>query len=182
MITDKAKWLMDSDGCWLALKTSQKEACALCESMKTDKQYDVTITQHREKRSRDANAYMWVLIGKLSVALRQPPRTIYRELIRDIGGNYKIMPVRNDAVDEWIRFWEHGRIGWVCESIGAAQTPGYTLTINYAGSSCYDTKQMSRLIDEVVGLCKEHGVETLPPHELDRLKEAWNEKQTKQGN
>jgi hypothetical protein len=32
---------------------------------------------------------------------------------------------------------------------------------------------MARLIDEVVGGCKEAGIETLTPMELDRMKEEW---------
>lgn len=41
------------------------------------------------------------------------------------------------------------------------------------GSSVYNTKQMSRLIDHVVQDCKAVGIETLTPLELDRLKGDW---------
>ena len=43
----------------------------------------------------------------------------------------------------------------------------------YYGSSTYDTRQMSRLIDLVVQDCKEQGIETMTPFELDALKERW---------
>lgn len=44
----------------------------------------------------------------------------------------------------------------------------------YYGSSCYDTKQMSSLIDHLVQDCKALGIETLTPQELARMKEEWS--------
>ena len=41
------------------------------------------------------------------------------------------------------------------------------------GSSTYDTRQMSQLIEQVVADCKAAGIETLTPMELDRMKEEW---------
>ena len=42
----------------------------------------------------------------------------------------------------------------------------------YYGSSTYDSKQMARLIDNIVQDCKAVGVETATPQELARLKEV----------
>ena len=50
---------------------------------------------------------------------------------------------------------------------------GCTNVIVYYGSSTYDSKQMSVLIDRIVQDCKELGIETLPPDELLRLQEEW---------
>ena len=41
------------------------------------------------------------------------------------------------------------------------------------GSSDYDTKEMSRLIDGLVSECKEAGIETLPPEEIERMMESY---------
>ena len=61
---------------------------------KKDRAYDLTIKEHRKKRSLDANAYAWVLIGKLADEMRIPPNEIYIEAIRSIGGNYEIIPIK----------------------------------------------------------------------------------------
>jgi hypothetical protein len=45
----------------------------------------------------------------------------------------------------------------------------------YYGSSTYNTKQMSRLIDAIVEDCKEMDIETLTPRELDAMKSRWGE-------
>ena len=41
-----------------------------------DKDFDITIKQHREKRSLDANAYAWVLITAIADELRMRQRQI----------------------------------------------------------------------------------------------------------
>lgn len=136
------------------------------------KQYKIVIKQHHEKRSMDQNAYMWVLLGKLSAALRLPPEEIYQQLVRDVGGNYETMPIRDDAVDKWCEIWRDRGIGWVCDVVGPSKIKGYTNVICYYGSSTYDTAQMTRLLDLVIGECKQQDIETMTPDEMARM--GWN--------
>lgn len=44
------------------------------------------------------------------------------------------------------------------------------------GSSAYDTKEMSDLIEGLIGECKQMGIETLPPEELERMMAAYGKK------
>ena len=46
----------------------------------------------------------------------------------------------------------------------------------YKGSSEYDRKEMSILIDGIVQEAKNLDIETLPPQEIERLKELWRSK------
>lgn len=136
---------------------------------------DIAIKKYREKRSLDANAYCWVLIGKLAEVLRISPEEVYRWAIREIGGNYEIFPIRDDAVERWQQIWTSKGIGWICEIVGPSKLTGYTNTMNYFGSHIYDTRQMSALIDCIVTECKAQGIETKTPEELDRLKGLWGD-------
>ena len=52
---------------------------------------------------------------------------------------------------------------------------GYHNIRSYISSSDYDTAQMSRLIDLVVEDCKQMGIETMTPKELDALVSRWGE-------
>lgn len=45
--------------------------------------------------------------------------------------------------------------------------------ILYYGSSTYNTRQMSHLIDMAVQDCVEQGIETLPPDKLAGMMEEW---------
>lgn len=169
-----ARWSVDSDGEWLSLKISDhKEAVKVCE-MVQQKPCEAEIKHKKKKRSLDANAYAWILFGKLAAVLGIPKEDVYRELIRDIGDNYTIIPVRDDAIEKWCELWAHNGLGWFCENIGECRkTKGYHNMLCYHGSSTYDTKQMARLIDAAVEACKEHNIETMPPAELEALKGAW---------
>lgn len=140
-------------------------------SLEEDKTYEISIDKEKKKRSNDANAYYWELVGQLSAKLKIPPREIYRTHILDVGGNYIVFPVRDDAVDFWIETWESRGYGWCCLIIGESKYRGYTNVKNFYGSSTYDTRQMSRLIDLCVRDCKEEGIETMTPNEVARLLE-----------
>lgn len=138
-----------------------------------DKTYELTVKQHRNRRSLDANAYFWTLMNKLSVLFGFSSVQLYRELIKDVGGNYYIIPCRLEAKDRFIQIWESNGIGWVCDDLQSSKLKGYTNIMCYYGSSQYDSAQMSRLIQLAVQECKQHGIETASPEELSLLLEAW---------
>lgn len=138
-----------------------------------DKILNCTLKLFRNKRSLDANAYFWVLCGKLAAKTRQNKSDIYKALIKEIGNNFEIVPIRNDALETWCKNWEHRGEGWQCNIIGESKLEGYTNVCCYYGSSTYDIEQMSALIDSIVFDCKEQGIETMTPRELAMLKEEW---------
>lgn len=134
----------------------------------------VEIKQHRNRRSLDANAYLWVLCQKIAEAIQQTPDNIYRDFIRRVG-QFEFLPVRNEAVDRFIEVWEGKGIGWFAEKAWDSKLEGYTTVKAYYGSSVYDTREMSVLIDEIVTQCREMDIETMPPAELEALKQQWRE-------
>ena len=168
-----ARWSQDDSGFWISLKVENPFEARRFLATKKEKKYVADIKEYRERRSLDANAYMWVLVGKLSGKLGLPPEEIYRAAIRDVGDNYEVMPVRNDALERWKTIWQSNGLGWLCEEIGPSKLDGYTNVRNFYGSSAYDKAQMSRLIDNIVQDCKAQCIETLTPAELARLTEEW---------
>jgi hypothetical protein len=140
-----------------------------------DKLLAVNITQHRRRRSLDANSYCWVVCQKIAEVIRSTKEEVYRKAIRDVG-QFEILPIRDDAVETWIRRWGDKGLGWFAEVMEESKLPGYTKVISYFGSSCYDTREMAILIDELVATAQELGIETLPPSEVDSLKNLWGEK------
>lgn len=167
----EAKIQMDG-GVWLCLKV-QETAVARAFVYGFKGLHTAILKRFTKKRSLDANAYAWALLGKLSAALRIPKEEIYRNLIKEIGDNYEILPIRNEAVNTFKERWSHGRLGWIVEELGASKLSGYTNICAYYGSSVYDTQQMSRLIDLIVEECKQQDIETMTERELSLLKEEW---------
>lgn len=179
---DSARWMQDSGGVWLCLRvTAPAAAKEFCGTMQP-KLYDADLKVHREKRSLDANAYAWVLMGRLSAKLNIPTAEVYRQYIREIGDNFEIVPIRDDAKGTWIKNWQSRGIGWICDDLGHGKIDGYNNIVCYFGSSAYDTKQMSCLIELIVQDCKAQGIETLPTDKLDAMKLDWrHDEQTHQG-
>ena len=164
------------EGGWLMVKPEKADlgkAMALVRKHK-NRLYDLEVKEHRQKRSLDANAYCWVLIHKLAEATRLTPVEVYREAIRNVGCNHEIIPIKEEAADHFKKVWESNGIGWPCLDLGKSKIPGYRNLIAYYGSSTYDTKQMSQLIDNLVQDCKALDIETLTPDKLALLKEAWD--------
>lgn len=135
------------------------------------KEIELSISLPKTRRSKDANAYAWVLLGKLALKLRQPKELVYRDLIRRIGGNYEVLEMNSEAVSKFREIWSAKGSGWVCEVLD--QTEYRTEVAAYYGSSVYDTRQMSALIDEIITECRLNGIETITPKEKEELLAAW---------
>lgn len=129
---------------------------------------EITIKKFRAKRSLDANAYAWVLIDQIAAELGVTKETVYRNAIRNIGGVSETVCVRNSAVEKLTEGWSKNGLGWQVETM-PSKLPGCTNVILYYGSSTYDSKQMSALIDTLVDDCHELGLETRTPEEIESL-------------
>lgn len=140
-----------------------------------DEKISVRFSKHRKKRSLDSNAYAWVLMDKLSEKLGIPKEQIYRQYIREIGGVSETICIKTDGVNKLREAWHKNGLGWLTATF-PSDTQGYTNVILYYGSSTYDTRQMSRLIDMIVHDCKEQDIETANPEELRALLASWDGK------
>ena len=140
-----------------------------------DKDCDITVKRFRQKRSLDANAYAWVLIDKIARAKRLTKTEVYRNAIREIGGVSDIISIKKQALHRLQREWNSKGAGWQIEDIGG-KIPGWTNVILYYGSSVYDSRQMSDLIDSLVQDAKALGIETKSEEEINSLLEEYNAK------
>lgn len=159
------------DGGYLLTIATRENVGALYDELhETD--VDVTVKKHREKRSLDANAYFWVLVDRLAEKTRIPKTDIYRRYIREIGGNHEMVCVIDSAVKKLRNGWEQNGLGWQTDTM-PSRIPGCTNVILYYGSSTYNTRQMSHLIDMAVQDCQEQNIETLSPEKLAGMMEEW---------
>lgn len=128
------------------------------------------IKKWRNRRSLSANAYAWLLISKIAESTRPPmsKEAVYLEMLKRYGQTgiisveaEKALPVKRE-----LKYWE---------SVGSGRVAGkeFEHIRLWVGSSNYDTSEMAIFIDGVVGECKDLGIETLPPHELERMKGEW---------
>lgn len=135
-------------------------------------EYVITIKKARKLRSLDANAYLWVLLGKLAEKRDLPGTTeLYRDYIVEVGVR-DVFCMKEKAAERFCRIWGRGRLGNIAIK-GESKIPGCVTVMAYYGSSTYDTAEMSRLIDLVVQDCKALGIETATPSEQALLLEEW---------
>lgn len=139
--------------------------------------YMCSVKECHKKRSLNANAYMWLLCEKLSQAIGSTKEDVYRESIKNVGV-WKDFELNTNDATTLCKAWQMLGAGWITEQIDYAPDGQKVIVRAYYGSSQYNTKQMSRLIDNIVQDCKAVGIETMTPAELERLKSDWrsNEK------
>lgn len=151
---------------------TMNEASAINEvnNIQSCEKLSIKAVKHRNKRSLDANAYCWVILQKIAEVLHQDKWNIYLEMLGKYGVFTHII-VKPNVVDKVKEEWR------TVKELGEVNVNGVTgIQLQcYFGSSTYNTKEMSVLIDGIVYEAKELGIETLPPDELERMKVEWNQ-------
>ena len=130
----------------------------IIDEMQEDKVYTIRIDEYKDKRTLDQNAYMWVLLQRLSEKLKIPHEDLYRTYIKS-AGQYQIACVQDKDVKNCINDWSRLGIGWFCET-DISKIPNCTNVKMYRGTSVYDKEQMSLIIDSIIDDCKEFEIST----------------------
>lgn len=166
LTSDSFGWTQDAQGFNLAVRTNRAKEIA--ERLNDGKTYTIEIKEYKPKRSLDANAYAWVLIDKIAAKIGLTKTEVYRAAISQIGGNSDTVCVMEKAADALCNGWSHNGLGWVTQRFPSKIDGCVNVTLYY-GSSTYDSKTMSRLIDSLIEDARSLDIETMTPNELARL-------------
>ena len=167
----KATIIPFGNSCLMAIEAPKEQAVEFLEQMREGKTYTAKFTERKKKRSLDANGLYWELCGRLSQKIGIPPEEIYRNHIRDIG-NYEPLCMPEEALDSFKELWCSNHTGRFVQTRDS-KIPGCVTVLAYYGSSDFNTKQMSLLIDNCMQDCHENGVETRPREEVESLLAQW---------
>lgn len=168
----EARWQQDDGGFWISLKVDNPFEARQFLSNKKDRKYVAEVKEFRERRSLDANAYFWRLLDEVAEVLGRVKEDLYLDYVKKCGP-FKDFTLTEDEAKTFRIAWSRLGTGWPTEQVDFSPDGDRVVVRAYYGSSQYNTKQMSRLIDMVVEDAKELGIETLTPEELSRMKEAW---------
>lgn len=81
------------------------------------------------------------------------------------------MIIEEKAYDNFKRIWERQGLGFLVQEVSKKDK---CIRVNcYYGSSTYNTKEMSILIDLLVQQAKDLNIETMTPEQLSILKDGW---------
>ena len=152
--------------------TANKLITYLIEQTK-DKQFE--LKEFKEKRSLNANAYCWVLCDKIAKELSKEgtvttKEIVYKDAITQIG-SFEPMIIEEKAFENFERIWSKQGLGFIVQEVSRKDK---CIRVNcYYGSSTYNTKEMSLLINLLVELAESLNIETKSENEINSLLEKW---------
>ena len=131
-----------------------------------DTVYDVKIDKHREKRSLNANAYLWKLVTEIGNILNKSKEEVYLQMLIDYGQSEMVSILSEIDVKGYFKYYKLAGTS----ILNGKEFNHYKI---YKGSSEYDTKEMSILLGGVVQEAKNLGIKTKDDIELERLIKEW---------
>lgn len=124
------------------------------------------LKEFRHKRSLNANSYAWELIGQIADIQNASKEEIYLIELKRYGQQMIIPVVPGSKPDGYFKYYEFLEEG----IINGKECEWYKV---FKGSSEYNTKEMSILIEGIVSDAKELGIKTLDEIEIERLEKKW---------
>jgi len=130
----------------------------------TDKELSITFKKYTKRRSLDANALLWAVLGELAAALHTDKWELYLLMLKRYG-KYTYVTLKPEAVEDFKQMYRE------CEIVGEADDR--VCLICYIGSSTYSKDEFSRLLDGVISEAKEVGLKLKASTEIEELYAQW---------
>ena len=133
-----------------------------------DQEKEWELKEHKEKRSLDANGLLWACLQEIAVALKTDKWSVYLLMLKRYG-RFDYVIVREKAVEAMKKQWRE------LEEVGEIDIHGEKAVqlLCYYGSSTYNKKEFSVLLDGVISEMKEMGLTPPPDRQTRELIEQW---------
>lgn len=146
------------------------------EELKNENKLNIELKKWYKKRSLDANSYCWVLCDKIAKELSKDGQVVtkenvYKDAILQIG-SFEPFIAQEKTFDNFKRVWEKQGLGFLVQEV--SRKDKCVKVHCYYGSSTYDSKEMSLLIQILVDLAKSLNIETKTQEEINSLLEQWH--------
>lgn len=121
----------------------------------------VEISKPKEKRTLDANAYLWVCIGEIAKHIKLSPWETYLHVLRRYG-QYSTIEIKAEAYDRFKTAWRE------CQIVAEDYRDGikFYRVLCFFGSSKYTKEEFAQLLDGVISEIEEMGI-PVPPTRQD---------------
>lgn len=132
-----------------------------------DKDKLFEVKEYKKKRSLNTNYYLWVLCTKMAEIMNLTKEEVYLKMLEDYGVSLLVplRPEKNpDGYFKYYKFFEDGELN-------QKKCKWYLV---FKGSSQYNSKEMSVLLNGVVQEAKQLGIVTLDEIELKEMLDKWN--------
>ncbi len=166
LILDKGKWHL-----FIEIPTEYNNFKGEIEQLiKQEKPKMLELKIKRNKRSLDANAALWVMLDKMAHKLSTTKEELYLIMLERYG---KFTPViiEKSLINEFKRQYKT----LVEESEFTSKGVTYINLHCYHGSSTFNTKEFSRLLEGVINEAKEIGVEFISKEDMSMMMQNYKE-------
>lgn len=145
------------------------------EQLKRENKLNVELKKYRQKRSLDANAYCWILCDSIAKELSKDgtiitKEQVYQDSILQIG-TFEPMIWEEKNFERCKEIWQGQGLGFLVQEV--SRKDKCVKVHCYYGSSTYNTKEMSLLIEIIIELAKDLNIETKPQEEIESLLRSW---------
>ena len=132
------------------------------------KEGNYEIKRRRKKRSLDANALCWKLSTEIANVLRTDKDSIYIDMLKKYGQSDIVSVLSSVDVKGYFKYYDEFGKG----SVNGKEFTHYKV---YKGSSEYDTREMSILLDGIISEAKALDIEVIGEREKSLLLTEWGQ-------
>lgn len=160
----------------ITLSINERSALQEIDSIKDCEKLSIKAVKYRAKRSLDANALLWLCLGRIAESMTPPADKwdIYLQMLKQYG-KFTYICVKEHVVDAVKAQWRE------CEVVGDIEINGQKAVqmLCYFGSSTYNTKEFSVLLDGVISEMVQMKIQPPTSAEMRRALELWEKQHEK---
>lgn len=151
----------------LALEINEKTSVMKAfDDFRECEKLSIKIDKYREKRSLNANALCWKVCTEIANVLRSDKDSVYLEMLKRYGQSEIVSVLSTVDVSGYFKYYDTFGTGYV-------KGKEFTHYKIYKGSSEYDTREMSILLDGIIDEAKGMGIDVMSESELALIKNEW---------
>lgn len=118
-------------------------------------------------RSKNANSLCWALCTEIGNVLRKSKEEVYLEMLKSYGQSMMIPVLKGQKPHGYCKYYEYE----TTSVLNGKEADWYKV---YKGSSHFDRREMSILIDGIIQECNNLEIPTITDEEVERLLNGWN--------
>ena len=123
--------------------------------------------EHKKIRSKNANSLCWALCTEIGNVLKKDKEEVYLDMLKAYGQSMMIPVLKGQKPFGYCKYYEYE----TTSVLNGKEADWYKV---YKGSSHFDKKEMSILLDGIIQECNNLGIPTITDEEYERLLNGWN--------
>ena len=134
--------------------------------LEQDKEKIFEIKEFKKKRSLNSNAYLWVLCTEIANIMTLSKEDVYVKMLEDYGVSILVPLTVDTEPEKYFKYYSYFDKG----KLNGKECIWYKV---FKGSSEYDSKEMTHLLNGVVEEAKQLGIMTLDEIEIQEMLDRW---------